>query len=342
MTACPLCQAPIPEDTIASGATSLGACTACFNPFLVEWHGAAPQLRALPDAPDMRRVAPAGSIGEELLGQSLEGLQNLPVLPEISQRILQMLRDPEFDLARLAATIKEDPVIAMAVMKQANSAAFGGLHEIRDLNAACSRLGMRTIANTVQIVANRNLFITGNTVLKKIMERLWRHSVATAHCANEIARLAMAPNQESIFLAGLIHDVGKVLLLELAASPRTAIVRSLQGNPQLLGEVLQNLHPLLGLLICQAWNLPPTFRAAVFFHHQPESCPVKEWTQAIHLTALANTLAKVEGYGMSDGGHDTFLASNPSSIALGLSDIKIATLRVDLSDTLEALFEATS
>lgn len=342
MTACPLCQAPISEDNIAGGATSLGACTTCFNPFLIEWHGAAPQLRALPDAPDMRRVAPAGSIGEELLGQSLEGLQNLPVLPEISRRILQMLRDPDFDLPRLASTIKEDPVIAMAVMKQANSAAFGGLHEIRDLNSACSRLGMRTIANTVQIVANRNLFITGNTALKKTMERLWRHSVATAHCANEIARLAMAPNQESIFLAGLIHDVGKVLLLELAASPRTAIVRSLQGNPQLLSEVLQNLHPLLGLLICQAWNLPPTFRAAVYFHHQPETCPVKEWAQVIHLTALANTLAKVEGYGMSDGGHDTFLASNPSSIALGLSDIKIATLRVDLSDTLEALFEATS
>ena len=339
MTPCPLCQAPLAEGDTAGGSTSLAVCTQCFNPLLVEWHGAAPMPTPLPNAPDVRRIAPAGSIGAELLAQTVAGLQDLPVLPEISQRILRLLKDPEFNIAQLSAMIKEDPVIAIAVMKQANSAAFGGLHEIRDINAACSRLGMRTIANTVQLVANRNLFVTGNAALKRSMERLWRHSAATAHCANEIARLTMVPNQESIFLAGLVHDVGKVMLLELVASPRSTVARSLQGNPQLLGEVMENLHPLLGLLICQAWSLPPTFCAAVYFHHGPGACPVKDWMQTIHITALANTLAKVEGYGMSESTPEVFLASHPSSMALGLSDIRLATLRVDLHDTLEALFE---
>lgn len=339
MNPCPICQAPLPEDAAAGGTASLGACTNCFNPLLVEWRGAAMLAQPLPNAPDIRHIAPPGSIGAELLAQSVAGLEDLPVLPEMSQRILRLLKDPEFNIAQLAAMIKEDPVIALAIMKQANSAAFGGLHEIRDINAACSRLGMRTIANTVLLVANRNLFITGNAVLKRSMERLWRHSAATAHCANEIARLTMVPNLESIFLAGLIHDVGKVMLLELVASPRSNVVRGLQGNPQLLVEVLENLHPLLGLLICQAWNLPPSFRAAVYFHHDPTICPVKDWMQPIHITALADTLAKVEGYGMQEGSTEAFLASHPSSMALGLSDIKLATLRVDLHDALEALFE---
>ena len=339
MNPCPICQAPLCEQTTAGGAVSLGACTQCFNPLLVEWRGAAVSAQPLPDAPNIRRIAPAGSIGAELLAQSVAGLDNLPVLPEMSQRILRLLKDPEFNISQLAAMIREDPVIALAIMKQANSPAFGGLHEIRDINAACSRLGMRTIANTVQLVANRNLFITGNALLKKSMERLWRHSAATAHCANEIARLTMVPNLECIFLAGLIHDVGKVMLLELVTKPRSSLMRDLQENPQLLTEVLENLHPLLGLIICQEWNLPPAFRAAVYFHHNPAICPVKDWMQAIHITALGNTLAKVEGYGMQEGRTETFLASNPSSIALGLSDIKLATLRVDLSDALEALFE---
>lgn len=341
MSICPLCQSPLDSGDTTGGSTSLALCTGCFNPLLVEWQGATELVTPLPNVGDVRRVAPPGSIGAELLAQSLGNLENLPILPEISRRILRLLKDPEFDIARLAAMIKEDTVIALAIMKQANSAAFGGLHEIRDLNAACSRLGMRTIANTVQIVANRNLFVTGNAALKTNMERLWRHSVATAHCANEIARLVMVPNLESIFLAGLIHDVGKVMLLELVASPRSAVVRGLQSNPQLLSEVLENLHPLLGLFICQGWNLPPSFRAAVYFHHAPANCPVKEWTQAIHLVALANTLAKLEGYGMSEGTAETFLASHPSTIALGLSDIKLAVLRVDLHDKLEALFEVT-
>lgn len=339
MTQCPLCQAPLPGDATTGGATGLAACDTCFNPLLVEWQGGNAVAAALPKSPDIRRIAPPGSIGADLLSQTGANMEELPILPEISQRILKLLRDPEFNIMQLASLIKEDPVIAIAVMKQANSAAFGGLHEITDLHAACSRLGIRTIANTVQLVANRNLFITGNAVLKKSMERLWRHSVATAHCANEIARLTMVPNQESIFLAGLVHDIGKIILLELVASPRSTMVRGLQGNPQLLAEILQNLHPLLGLLICQAWNLPPAFRAAVYFHHDPAACPVQEWTQAVHIVALANTLAKVEGYGMYEGAAEAFLASHPSSIVLGLSDIKLATLRVDLHDTLEALFD---
>lgn len=342
MTPCPLCQSALPIGDTTGGSTSLVVCTTCFNPLLLEWKGAAAATAPLPNAADIRRIAPPGSIGAELLAQAVGNLDNLPILPEISQRILRLLKDPEFNISQLAAMIKEDPIIALAIMKQANSAAFGGLHEIRDLNAACSRLGMRTIANTVQIVANRNLFVTGNMTLRKSMERLWRHSVATAHCANEIARLTMVPNLESIFLAGLIHDVGKVMLLELVASPQSTVVRALQSNPQILGEVLENLHPLLGLFICQAWNLPPTFRAAVYFHHSPEACPEKEWMQAIQIVALANILAKVEGYGMSEGPTEAFLASHPATIALGLSDIKLATLRVDLHDKLETLFEAAN
>ena len=171
------------------------------------------------------------------------------------------------------------------------------------------------------------------------MTRLWRHSIATAHCANEIARSTLAPDPEAIFLAGLVHDIGKVLLLEMIASPREKIIQDLQRNPDLMREIIASLHAHIGLLICQAWELPPLFRAAVYFHHNPAQCPVKDWLGVVHTVCLANTLANIEGYGMNDTTEEVYLASHPSSIYHSLSDIKLATLRVDLGDTLEALFE---
>lgn len=340
MSQCPFCNNALESVFESSGPADLAICTSCFNPLHLSRESGSLQGRAIAGAPDTRQIAAPGSIAAALLEQVPAAMEQLPVLPELSQRILRLLKDPDFGMGELAAMIREDSVLALAIMKQANSVAFGGLQSIKDLNSACARLGMKTVANTVQMVANRNLFITGDARLKENMERLWRHTVATAHCASQIARLTLAPDQEALFLAGLVHDIGKIVLLEMVASPRSKILRNLEGNPELVREVLDGLHPLFGLLVCQAWRLPPEFRAAVFFHHKPELCPAADWLSFTHTVALSNTIARVEGYGMYPGNEEAFLASNPSAIYLGLSDMKLAALRVDFSDTLEALFEA--
>lgn len=340
MISCPFCESELPKEASTADAAALGICSTCFNPVLLSWRSGNEVVEPLPGAHDVRRTAPKDSIAATVLAQAAAGIGDLPMLPEISQQILTLLKDPEFGMADLANLIRRDSVLSLAVMKQANSAAFGGLNEIKDLNGACARLGMKNVAHIVQLTANRNLFITGNTALKSGMERLWRHSVATAQCANDIARASLSPEQDVIFLAGLVHDVGKVLLFEMASSPRHPVVRQLQGNPDLLREVMENLHGLLGLLICQTWKLPPVFRATAYFHDSPEQCPVKEWLSAVHTIALANVIVQIEGYGMYEDAGDAFLASHPSTVYLGLSDIKLASLRVDLSDTLESLFEA--
>jgi len=342
MSQCPFCETDLDPTLESSGQADLAVCTTCFNPLLLTMDGGDTVADTIAGVRDVRQVAAPGSIGAALLEQVPTAMEQLPVLPELSLRILRLLKNPEFGMGDLAALVREDPVLAVAIMKQANSVAFGGLHPIKDLNSACSRLGMKTVANTVQVVANRNLFITGDQRLKDNMERLWRHSLATAHCAGQIARVTLAPNQETMFLAGLIHDIGKVVLLEMVATPKTKVLRNLEDKPDLVREVLDSLHPLFGLLICQAWRLPPELRAATYFHHNPESCPSSDWASITHTVALSNTIARVEGYGMYTDKKEAFLASDSSAIQLGLSDIKLATLRVDFIDTLEALFEATA
>lgn len=342
MPSCPFCETPVPEDLLPGDGAGLVACTGCFNPILVTWKEGDCLVARFPDHRDMRRNSGPDTIAGAILAQAGPALQQLPVLPEISQRILTLLRDPEFGMPELAGMIREDPAIALAIMKQANSAAFGGLSPIKDLNGACARLGMRNVANTVQIVANQRLFVAGNPRVKITMQLLWRHSVAAAYCAGQIARLTLAPDPEAVFLAGLVHDAGKLFLLQAVGNPEIGVLRDVEDNPELFREILDSMHPLFGLLVCQAWTLPAEFRAAAFFHHRPEQCPEADWLPLVHTVALANTIVRVEGYGMYPAGADTFLASHPSTQYLGLSDIKLAMLRVDLRDALEALFEATS
>lgn len=338
MSACPYCQEPLPEAAKPAKGPKLYGCTVCYNPFYLEWEGPVLKCTALKQATDIRATAPAGSIGGAILEAMPKAIERLPVLPEISQRVLALVRDPDVSMKDVANLVRQDQVVALSLMRMANSATYGGLTEIKDLNSACSRLGMKMIANVVQTVASNNLFVTGDKRLKGFMKKLWRHSIATAHCANAIALSMAEPRSETLFLAGLVHDIGKVMLLDIITGQYTGAIAELRVTPDLLREVIDSFHPLLGLHIAQRWNLPPEFAAILYFHHHPSATPHEEWTPMVHTVALANLIAKVEGFGLYEVG-ETYLTSDESARYLNMNDIKLAGLRVDLADLLEPLFE---
>lgn len=337
MSACPFCNEPLPSAARPAKGPKLYACHVCRNPYYVEWVENVVQCAALPNATDIRNVAPSGSIGGAILEAMPLAMDRLPVMPEVSQQIMTALRDPDTSMKEVADIVRQDQVIALSLMRMANSATYGGLTEIKDLNAACARLGMKSIANVVQTVSSNNVFVTGDKRLKAFMKRLWRHSIATAYCSNSIALSMAEPRSDTLFFAGLIHDIGKVLLLDIITGQYTGAIAELRVTPELLREVIDSFHPLLGLHVAQYWNLPPEFGAIVYFHHNPGASPHEEWTPMAHTVALGNLIAKVEGFGLYEVG-ETFLTADPSSRYLNMNDIKLAGLRVDLADMLEPLF----
>lgn len=266
-------------------------------------------------------------------------MEKLPVLPEISQRVLAMVSDPDVTMAALASVIKQDQAIALSIMKLANSAVYGGLEEIKELDSACARLGMKTIANTVQVVANNNLFVTGDKRLKGFMKKLWRHSIASAHCANEIAALTAEPRGEAMFLASLIHNIGKVVILDIITGAYAGDIAKLRVTPELLREVIDGFHSLVALNVATHWELPPEYGTVVYVQNDPSHCPVESCLPMAHVVSLSSAVATVEGFGMYES-DATFLVSHASARYLNLGDMKLATLRVDLADKLEALFTA--
>lgn len=339
MSECPYCGTSIPASVQPGTVPELYGCAACFNPVILAWQGGTVTTNQLAHTADIRHISPEGSIGHAILEVLRQGIEHLPVLPEISQHVLKMVHDPDVTMKDLAQVIEQDAAIALAIMRLANSPVYGGLQEIHDLDAACARLGMKAIANTVQLVANGNLFITGDKRLKVFMRKLWRHSIATAHCCSVIGSIGAMPRTEGLFLAGLIHGVGKVVLLDIITGSYSGAIGKLRVTPELLREVIDSFHPLIGLHVAQHWNLPPEYGGVIYCQDDPGMAPNDDWVTMAHVVNLGSAIASVEGYGMYKP-ENAFLTSHPSARFLNLNDIKLASLRVDLADTLEAFFSA--
>ncbi|MBI5094370.1 MAG: HDOD domain-containing protein [Candidatus Hydrogenedentes bacterium] len=334
MNVCPFCGAEVAAPTRSTTEPQLRVCKDCLNPFTVHWEGATPKCAVLPGSVDIRAVAPAGSIGGEILAQLRKAADNLPVLPEMAQRVMELVKRPDSSMRELAALIGEDAVMALKVLKVANSALYGGLSEIKDLNSACSRLGAKTVASVVQAVANGNLYITGHKKSREMMQTLWRHSVATACCADEIAKAIAEPRSDEYFFAGLIHDVGKVCLLDILSDAYSGVLGKLRDAPELLNEVLENYHTLAGLVVVSQWGLANEFAVTTYCHTDPSTAPFEDCSSMTHAIALASRIAHISGFGFGEDSGSS-LVSHPSTAFLGLNDVRLATLRVDLMERLD-------
>lgn len=339
MLLCPYCSGTVEHNVRLSDRAILVGCSHCMNPFVVAPEGGKPKPSVLKGGLDVRQMAQPGSVGAAVFEALPAAMEALPVLPEIAQRVMQMTHDPDVGMKDLAKVIREDQVITLKLLKLANSAVYGGLTEIKDLDAACARLGMANVAGTVVAIANSNMYRAKSPRHKTMMQGLWRHALASAHCAGQLATAMAEPGVDTLFVAGLIHDVGKVLLLHLAADETHAAIAPLRASDELFDEVMRVFHAILGFYMTQQWNLPAEFGITTFCHENLETIPDEDWVTAVHIVALASALATQSGCGL-EAPTDTLL-NHPSCQFLGLNDIKLAGLRVDLEDKLQALLEVT-
>ncbi|NIA14638.1 MAG: HDOD domain-containing protein [Nitrospiraceae bacterium] len=338
MSQCPYCATDLPDAFLPAEDVVLYACPGCFNACVLRREGGEIHTAVLEGAPDVRALATPGSIGGELLAIVAKSVDDLPVLPEVSHHIISMLHDPDASMEDLAELISHDPVVAAKILRVANSAMYGGLHEIVDLKSACARLGTRTVANVVQALSSGAFYTDEGAIFPDLMRRLWRHAVATAHCANEIAMQVAEPRPDTLFVGGLIHCIGQVVLLDAISRSENAMIIALKESQEVVGEILASYSPLVGLHVVQQWNLPPEFGVLVMCHHDPKLAPAESWESKVHILCLAESMATVSGYGITEE-NDITLLGHPSAQYFGLTDVKLASLRVDLEERVEPLLE---
>ncbi|MBX2808722.1 MAG: HDOD domain-containing protein [Cellvibrionaceae bacterium] len=204
---------------------------------------------------------------------------DVPLLPETAQRVIQLTQDPESDAAQIAAVIQSDPTLGGHVMRIANSAAYTPNSNLVSIQQAISRLGMVEIGN-IALSTSINCKLFNAPTYKKHIQAIWRHALATALWSKEIARV-MRSNVEAAFLCGLLHSIGKPVILQtLFDNPAKADHRVSDDN---LIELYHQFEPGYAQAVSIGWELPTLVAEAIIFY--------KNFQQAPSASELAATIA---------------------------------------------------
>src|SRR5262245_39132106 len=236
---------------------------------------------------------------------------NLPSLPEVALKIRNALANENVSVAEIARLIGSDPALAARILKTANSALFyRGSKPITSVHGAVSQLGYRMVRNVALSFAAQQVFIGyGSEHLRSHLTDVWQHSVHTAALAHMLARVRTRLNPDEAFLAGLLHEVGKLYILMRAKDDA-----ELLASEAAFDAVLAEWHPRLGRAVIEAWALPADLAEAVG-EHQACGLDAPEPPALTHVLAVANYLAEHSEAAYDD---EQFHAKAPSLGSLSM------------------------
>lgn len=283
-----------------------------------------------PQAP-RAAVAESPSLAVRIQDAVARGDVALPPLPEVATRLMQLLQNEQtVDLATASALIANDPAIAASILRLANSASFGGLRAVEEIEQAVARLGLRQVSSLVAAIAHKGNFQGEPPVKQRLLHVLWDHAVAAGMIARRLAAQTGDDRAEA-FLAGLLHDVGKLLVLE-----SVEYLEQSSGEPVtkvVVDELMGMLHTRLGHDVLVSWKLPQSI-ARVALHHHDENPPPDDLL--LLRVQAANAISRKLGK-HTHPDPDLDLLENRAIECLQVSDLELASLMVDVEDEIAQL-----
>ena len=210
---------------------------------------------------------------------------DLPVLPQVAGRVMALAGDPSADAARLSALIHQDQALAAHVLRIANSPAYMPRTPIASLQHAVAMLGVNQLSEIAVTISLKSgaVKIPGH---EADIRQLWRHALASGAYAKEIARMRRY-NVESAYLCGLLHAVGKPVVLKTVTT--IAADMHILLEPGAVTSFLDGYHARVGSLIAAEWALPPQVAGAIAYYWIYEQAPAHK--QEAMMTCLADRLA---------------------------------------------------
>jgi HD-like signal output (HDOD) protein len=214
------------------------------------------------------------SIQQDKIESFVKRIGQLPTLPTITTRLKTIINKPSSSAEDVAQLIEKDQSLSAKVLKTVNSAAYSPNSEITSIKHAVSMIGFNEI-NKMVLAISVFESLKGGGANGFNREGLWIHSLGCAVFSSNIAIELNYPKADDAFTAGLMHDIGIVVLDRFFQPEMAQIQTTLAGEPMLFYEAENKVmgfdHTLLGEWLLTNWKIPPSVCAAVRHHHQPFS-----------------------------------------------------------------------
>lgn len=217
------------------------------------------------DAPLNKQAQRVRRITESIIG--------LPTLPSVVSKMIELVDNPKTSAAILARLISTDQALTAKILKLANSAYYGFPREISTVNLAIVVLGFNTVKDMGLSISVLNAFKGRAESEHFDVSKFWEHCIACGVASRSMARLFRYRIVGEAFVAGLLHDVGKVVLNQYLHPEFDEIMTRVHDDHVLLLQaeqaVLGTTHAQVGGWLAEKWYLPPPIAEAISYHHAP-------------------------------------------------------------------------
>lgn len=236
--------------------------------------------------------------------QLVKGVSRLVSLPEVYVLVKERLQDARYNSHDIARVIGKDPDLTARLLRIANSAAYGAPRRIETVSRAVTVIGARDLEALV--LASSAVEVFNRLPLERVsMASFWRHNVFTAVVARILARERQVLHPERLFVAGLLHDIGQLIIYhQLPEAAHELLDRTDPGKESCSEEraLLGFDHAEVGGELAEAWQLPDALQAALRYHHEPGAAGEYALEAAmVHVADLISTaLETKEGEELQD------------------------------------------
>lgn len=202
----------------------------------------------------------------------LRGYVEVSSLPLIHLRLEEAINNPKKSMSDIAKIIRDDPGLTARLLRIVNSAFYSFPSRVETISQAVTIVGTQQLSALALATSVMKMF-KGMPEDLVNMDSFWRHSIACGLAARQLGTVRREANAERFFVAGMLHDIGRLVMFTKLTEPSREILMIAKTDHKLLYEIererLGFTHAVVGGVLLQTWKLPTSLEEVVMYHHNP-------------------------------------------------------------------------